>query len=411
MIIKRNVTFEVNMKLCKHCQKPKAKHQRETLFCPSATRSLAAAFNTEVVYNEYETDPVHCDIALVRLHADIKEIKTELDKLLANGDIDERTHAMNISNATMKLSYMSENSRRQEVTNPNAVLVINFDGEQHSYDVEWNGNTILDGEHAVGDLYFTDKFKMQLDSCVELSFIVSDESGVTSSCTYNSERCEFTSDDNRDELLKEDVVEDISTGTGALSDLNIDDFVLPLQNKQWVLNNIRSNSDDETERLDYALEGFDGSIILGKPDTKNNGTYLMFGMKSGTGFLDDFCLLDNILFKEWQKLNDSGFIEIGIFESHTNVDESEVKGITAFMSEVIGRSLQHTNAVDLKTSAHCKAFLEQEYDVEKAKRIKKEKWGQIEYRLFESDEGRHYTLVSYNDKLISHYAFAYNEDY
>ncbi len=249
---------------------------------------------------------------------------------------------------------------------------------------------------------------------------------LTLKCPKPSRSLLVTYEDDKvyDEVVSEPkvlVIPEINQTVSPLLDwkeqiTNVDDFVIPLHDKQWVFDTIYKNADvdceEEADDLKSALNNCDGSIILGKPDTANDGTYLMFGMKTNIGELeDDYCLLDNITLIEWSKLSNLELIEIGTFESHTDIDESKNKGINSFMSEVIGRSLYSPDSVDIKTTADCKSFLKQEYDVEKAKRIKKEKWGQIEYRLFESDEGRHYTLVSYKDKLISHYAFAYNEDY
>ncbi|AFA44787.1 hypothetical protein RaK2_00514 [Klebsiella phage vB_KleM_RaK2] len=400
------------MKLCKHCQKPKFKHQRETLNCPSPTRSLAANFNSTTVYDEYESDPVHYAIAQVQLKADIAEITAGLDELLAKGDINEQSYKMNLANATANLTRIAENSKRPEITESNSVLYVSFNDVVYFYDAQWEGNAVLEGEKAVEDLYFSDKFKEYYDAgIVPVLEVLDNESTEMIKVIYNAERVEFISDISRDEHLKE---KDTKQEEVSLSDLNNDDFVLPLHDKQWVLNTIRKNSDDDcdVEELECALKSCDGSIVLGKPDTENDGTYLMLGMKTNDGFLEnDYCLLNNILLKDWSVLENSGLIEIGTFESHIDIDESKNKGITTFMSEVIARSLFSTEALDIKSTDDCKAFLKSEYNVQKAKRIKKEKWGKIEYRIFEDDNGEQYTIVTYCDKLISHYPFAYNEDY
>ncbi|UYL05412.1 hypothetical protein DIDNDMLP_00427 [Klebsiella phage KP13-7] len=181
------------MKLCKHCQKPKFKHQRETLNCPSPTRSLAANFNSTTVYDEYESDPVHYAIAQVQLKADIAEITAGLDELLAKGDINEQSYKMNLANATANLTRIAENSKREEFE-PNAVLNINFNGEKYSYSVEWRDNDLIGTDDAIYDLYFSDKYKVQKDSGVELVIMVCDnESGKQSLCTYDPIRAEFKS--------------------------------------------------------------------------------------------------------------------------------------------------------------------------------------------------------------------------
>lgn len=184
------------MKLCKHCQKPKFKHQRETLNCPSPTRSLAANFNSTTVYDEYESDPVHYAIAQVQLKADIAEITAGLDELLAKGDINEQSYKMNLANATANLTRIAENSKREEFE-PNAVLNLNFNGEKYSYSVEWRDNDLIGTDDAIYDLYFSDKYKVQKDSGVELVIMVCDnESGKQSLCTYDPIRAEFKSIEN-----------------------------------------------------------------------------------------------------------------------------------------------------------------------------------------------------------------------
>lgn len=218
--------------------------------------------------------------------------------------------------------------------------------------------------------------------------------------------------------LNDTEIDTIGSGTSNYSfdelKSKIDDYILPLHDKQWVLENIEKNSDadcdDEREDLERWLKACDGSIVLGKPDTANNGTYVMFGMKFD-GYLDEVGLLNYITFNRWYDIENAGLIDLNCMEGHMDIDEDEHKGITPFMTEIIGRSMYSDTLPDLKSTADCKAFLKSEYGVSKAKRIKKEKWGKIEYRLFESDQGDFYTIVSYNDKLISHYAFDYSEDY
>ena len=202
------------MKLCKHCQKPKFKHQRETLNCPSPTRSLAANFNSTTVYDEYESDPVHYAIAQVQLKADIAEITAGLDELLAKGDINEQSYKMNLANATANLTRIAENSKRPEITESNSVLYVSFNDVVYFYDAQWEGpgETIeIDG----------DKFKEYYDAgIVPVLEVLDNESTEMIKVIYNAERAEFISDISRDEHFKEKYTkpEEVS-----LSNLNDDE--------------------------------------------------------------------------------------------------------------------------------------------------------------------------------------------
>lgn len=439
---------------CKHCNKTKKYHEEKTLRCPLRSRSLVPSYSDTDVYDEVQ-EIFHTPNAVLKVqwsgtynNAQVQDGEsTTIVEWRGHDLIDDDGKVINFSyylvdgvkfiftvtcDSTGQVSEVIVNDKGNFYTkvglgetepeqkpvlvnfindnNTNAVFIINFDGEHHSYDVVWDGNKVLGGDEAIHDLYFSDKYKEQLESGRELTLLVcDDDSGEVSLVTYNAESSELISVENRNELLQEDDDSEVS-----LKDLNIDDFIIPLHDKQWVLNEIRETSDadcdDEVEDLERVLKNSDGSIVLGKPDTAQDGTYVMFGIKH-EDYVDEMGLLDNILYNHWSKLDSPGFIEIGTYEGHMNVDESEHKGITPFITEVIGRSLFSTNALDIKSTADCKAFLKSEYNVQKAKRTKKEKWGKIEYRIFESDDGEQYTIVTYQDKLISHYPFAYNEDY
>lgn len=380
----------MSIPVCKHCSKAKKYHHKQTLHCPNPSRSLMVTYSTENVYEEVAIqNPVQNQV-LVNPFPNIKEFTIpEIDKIMhdvANDKID---------------GFIEKNS----------VLEVSWNGKELKFDVEWKGYEVF-GD-CLNDIYFGgDDYKDDWDTKTEPQLTVVDKStGQRSNVKFEPVTLEWYSDEERKEPIKNDFLTEYT-----LDDLKdrIDDFILPLYDKQWVLDKVRSCSDadcdDEVEDIERVLKTSDGSIVLGKPDTAQDGTYVMFGIKSD-GYVDEMGLLDNILFKNWRSLDTSGLIEIGTFEGHMSVDENENKGITTFITEVIGRSLFSTDSIDISTTSNCKAFLKSEYNVTKSKRIKKEKWGKIEYRLFEDDNGEQYTIVSYNDKLISHYAFSYAEDY
>lgn len=321
--------------------------------------------------------------------------------------------------------------------NHNAVLIINFDGEHHSYDVEWSGNKVLGAEEAINDLYFTDKFKVQLDSGIPLTLLVcDDDSGEVSFVKCDDERTELTSDNNRDDLLKDD--EEL---TLDYFKNNIEKYILPLHDKQWVYDELKKyylteyscydpkEMEDEFEEIIKNIKSSNYDIIVGKPND-DIGMYstdsgLMFGFKDD-GYVDDQSIIEYIIRSKWEDIENAGILDIGSMESYSNVEynpeshnitglpkseKAMKKEIDSLLSEIIGKSLLSPDTVKVESTADCKALLKSEYNVQKAKRVKKEKWGKIEYRLFESDDGEHYTIVSYNDKLISHYAFDYSEDF
>lgn len=340
---------------CKHCNKTKKYHEEKTLHCPLRSRSLVPSYSDTDVYDE------------------VQEI-------------------FHTPNAVLKVQWSGTYNNAQVQ-----------DGESTTI-VEWRGHDLIDDDGKVIN------FSRYLVDGVNFIFTVTcDSTGQVSEVIVNDKGNFYTKVGLGETELQETIQEEVS-----LKDLNVDDFIIPLHDKQWVLNEIRETSDadcdDEVEDLERVLKNSDGSIVLGKPDIADDGTYVMFGIKH-EDYVDEMGLLDNILYDHWSKLDSPGFIEIGTYEGHMSVDESEHKDITPFITEVIGRSLYNTSSLDIKSTADCKAFLKSEYNVQKAKRTKKEKWGKIEYRIFESDDGQQYTIVTYQDKLISHYPFAYNEDY
>lgn len=445
---------------CKHCNKTKKYHEEKTLHCPLRSRSLVPSYSDTDVYDEVQ-EIFHTPNAVLKVqwsgtynNAQVQDGEsTTIVEWRGHDLIDDDGKVINFSHylvdgvnfnftvtcdSTGQVSEvivddkgnfytkvgLGETEPQDKVSETNSKLNVEWNNKTFIFDVEWKGSCII-GD-AVEQLFFSDNFEEEWDKGTQPKLtVIHNSTGQRSRVTFESVTSECYSDDECPVLENSNITPISSTVISgdkllddsevSLKDLNIDDFVIPLYDKQWVLNEIRETSDadcdDEVDDLERSLKGCDGSIILGKPDTSNDGTYLMFGIKTEDGLLDDdYCALDNILYTHWSLL-DSNFIEIGTFESHTNIDENEHKGITKFMSEVIGRSLYSSDALDVKSTADCKAFLKSEYNVQKAKRIKKEKWGKIEYRLFESDDGKNYTIVSYNDKLISHYAFDYSEDY
>lgn len=399
----------MSIPVCKHCSKAKKYHQKETLNCPNPSRSLAVTYSTENVYEEI---PVQALAEEVVLDHQIKTFTIpEIEKFMDN----------------------VKNDKIDDYIEKNAILEVSWNGKEFKFDVEWHRFEVF-GD-CLNDIYFDDKYEDEWNKGTQPKLtVVNKSTGQRSRVTFESVTCEcYSEDENKEPSTTTSKVKVSFNGTeiGTVGDLinigsgtpvysfdelksKIDDYILPLHDKQWVLENIEKNSDadcdDEREDFERWLKSCDGSIILGKPDTANDGTYVMFGMKFD-GYLDDVGLLEYITFRRWYDIANAGLVELSCMEGHMDIDEDEHKGITKFMTEIIGRSMYSDTLPDLKSTADCKAFLKSEYGVNKAKRLKKEKWGKIEYRLFESDQGEVYTIVSYNDKLISHYAFDYSEEY
>lgn len=215
----------------------------------------------------------------------------------------------------------------------------------------------------------------------------------------------------------------------------IKQLVIPLYDKQWVLDQIHElyvselhydpnepeELNDELEWKKRCMEGTDGSIIVGCPSSEIDGDdydVFDFGLTSD-GWLDDSGFLDYILYDRWASLEGLDIFEIGISESTCGVfvpewaveqfgKKNACKEVYGLLTEVIALSLTDpNNKVLLSSTKDCKAFLKEKYGSMNPKRITKRKWGVLEFRTFD-DEGSSYTIVTHNDVLISHYNYAFN---
>lgn len=208
--------------------------------------------------------------------------------------------------------------------------------------------------------------------------------------------------------------------------LNIEDFIIPLHDKKWVVDSIKNyrlkeleadynndlNNTDYLEEKAELIESFtdyDGSIILGKPTTPSDGySSLMLGLKSDD-YLDDQSLLEYVTQKYWKVLEDKGLIDLRLMESFIGIMDLE-KEQQKFMSEVIAKSLYNEDADNVSSTADCKKVLAKLYGSSKMKRVSKQKWFDIEYRLFHNDDDEEFSIVSYKGKLISHYQMNFAEE-
>lgn len=214
----------------------------------------------------------------------------------------------------------------------------------------------------------------------------------------------------------------------------LDSYVLPLHDLNWVKDEIRKgvltlndydlNDPNDKEEYDNDVEYVDTytGIVLGLRDPEEFEGF-PFGLKTEEGWLDDQSIIECITQVHWKELSDLGLVDWRCMESYTEIiytDHEEVfpelsraqrfKELESFFSTLLGKSLTAPDAPTMKSTADCKKFISETYG-KKVKRTKKQKWGDIEFRLFEDEDGEHVSVVSYNDKLISHYAFPYGEEY
>lgn len=357
---------------CKLCSKDKNKHQKETLHCPLSSRSLMPSYSTEHVYEE------------------VQEI-------------------LHTPNAVLTVKWKS--------SIPNVT-----DGESTTI-VEWRGHELIDddgdvmqfGYQSVQGVEFT--FFVTADSTGQVSEVqVKPDGNFYADDGYGEEKSQNiqvqlngVNDDTIGDFLKLGESNDIPVYTIDELKTRIDNYIIPLWDKKWVLNEITQQYSVYGHQgigwIQRVLADEDGSIILGKPQ-EDDDYQLYFGLKN-----DDQGILEYVFRDKWADFDDSNFVLFGSSECEMEIYEETYKKFTPFFTEVLGRSLCAPDAIKVYSTSDCKAFLKTEYNVQKAKRIKKEKWGKIEYRIFEDDNGEQYTIVTYCDKLISHYPFAYNEDY
>lgn len=211
------------------------------------------------------------------------------------------------------------------------------------------------------------------------------------------------------------------------------ELVLPLHDKNWVfdefkkglieMNDYDLKDPDDLEEFQHDLDiEINGSFIVGKPTSDDWSIGFMFGFQTDENWLDDTSSIEYITQRHWKELEDEQLVDLRSMESYMAVLPTELisnsfdisgdklqKEVILFMSELIGKSLTGENNQIVKSTADCKKVIESIYSA-KVKRVKKEKWGVLEYRLFEDEDGEQYTIVSYNNNLISHYPFAYTEE-
>lgn len=214
----------------------------------------------------------------------------------------------------------------------------------------------------------------------------------------------------------------------------LDNYVLPLYDSTWVrdqvlkgiieLNEYDLNDPDDKEEYESDSENIPAapSIVLGRRDPEEFSGF-PFGLKTDDGYLDDQSLIEYITQVHWKELSDLGLVDWRCMESYSELIYSDheehfpeltirarVKEIEDFFSTLLGKSLTAPDAIDVKSTADCKKFIQDTYG-KKVKRTKKQKWGEIEFRLFEDEDGEYVSIVSYQNKLISHYEFPYGEEY
>lgn len=214
----------------------------------------------------------------------------------------------------------------------------------------------------------------------------------------------------------------------------LDSYVIPLHDLNWVKEEIRKgviemsdyDLNDPVDKEEYEndtqyIETYTG-IIIGLRDPEEFGGF-PFGMKTAEGWLDDQSVIEYITQRHWKELYDFDVVDWRCMESYSQIiyedyyqqtpELSQVqrnKELDAFFSTLLGKSLTAPDAVDVKSTADCKKFIEANYG-KKVKRTKKQKWGNMEFRLFQDEDGEYVSIVSYDNKLISHYGFPYGEEY
>lgn len=192
---------------------------------------------------------------------------------------------------------------------------------------------------------------------------------------------------------------------------NKDSMIRPLYNKRWVLSEIRKLSlacgDYEDDEFDEAIVDYDGSLVIGRPiDDGGDESIMMFGLLS-EGYLDDRGLLDFILDEQFTPLINFGSFFPGTMESvaELSYDDAPKKEVHEVLSYVIGESLSDPSipAKDKISTKDCKEHLLSTWNFSEMKRTKKVKFGLIEVREFENDDGDEATILSYKGRIINSY--------
>lgn len=192
---------------------------------------------------------------------------------------------------------------------------------------------------------------------------------------------------------------------------NKDSMIRPLYNKQWVLNEIKklmvAGGDYEPEDADAVLTEYDGNLVIGRPvNDGDEEAIMMFGLLSAGEYLDDQGLLDYLLYEHFKPLISSVLLP-GTMESvaELSYDEAPKKEVHEVLSYVIGESLSDP-AIPAKnkiSTKDCKEHLVNTWNFSNMKRTKKVKFGLIEVREFENDDGDEATILSYKGRIICSY--------
>lgn len=213
------------------------------------------------------------------------------------------------------------------------------------------------------------------------------------------------------------------------------DAVIPLYNKDWVIQTIKDEYIKEyvddmplgeileqmEEELEFEKYSIDGSIIVGCPEMdEDEYAPFAFGLKS-EGYLDDGSFLEYLTNKYWRKLSEAGLIDLRSMESCCGLfkpkwmnefkDKEAWKHVRNFITGIIGESLTDpNNKIKGANTNDCKAFLTETFGPAKYKRVKKRTWGELEFRLFTDGNDEYFTVVVHKDNIISFYGFSF-EDY
>lgn len=191
---------------------------------------------------------------------------------------------------------------------------------------------------------------------------------------------------------------------------NKDSMIRPLYNKRWVLSEIRKHAlacgDYEDDEFDDAVVFYDGSLVVGRPVDDDGESIMMFGLLS-EGYLDDRGLLDFILDEQFAPLINFGSFFPGTMESVAEIsyDDAPKKEVLEVLSYVIGESLSDPSvpAKDKISTKDCKEHLVNTWSLNNMKRTKKVKFGLIEVREFENENGEDATILSYKGRIICSY--------
>lgn len=190
-----------------------------------------------------------------------------------------------------------------------------------------------------------------------------------------------------------------------------DSMIRPLYNKAWILNEIKkhmvASGDYDIDDVEPVLSSYDGSIIIGRPiDDGDDESVMMFGLLD-CEYLDDQGFLDYVLYDIFKPLIDHGVFLPGTMESvaELSYDDAPKKEVHEVLSYVIGESLSDPSipAKDKISTKDCKEHLLSTWDFSDMKRTKKVKFGLIDVREFENDDGDEATILSYKGRIINSY--------